>query len=56
MTKEAGRIEKNSNLYRLLIAGSILYVKDAEQWIAKNKKENAEKIGFNNFVTTGGNK
>lgn len=56
MTKEAGRIEKNSNLYRLLIAGSILYVKDAEQWIAKNKKENAENIGFNNFVTTGGNK
>lgn len=53
-TKEQGRIEKDGNLHRLLKAGSVLYVKDSEQWTEKNKKVNAQNIGFNIFVTTGG--
>lgn len=49
-----GQVKKEGTLYRLLKAGSIIVSKDANGWTVKNKKENANNIGFNNFVVSGG--
>lgn len=53
-TREKGRIEKGETLYRLLKAGSIIISEKNDEWVDKNKKSNAEKIGFNTFVISGG--
>ena len=53
-TREMGRIEKGGTLYRLLKAGSIIIPENPDEWANKNKKSNAENIGFNTFVILGG--
>ncbi len=54
-TTGKGQIEKGDCLYRLLKAGSIIICKNSAEWINANENKNAETIGFNTFVTIGGN-
>ncbi len=53
-TRERGRIEKGGTLYRLIKAGGIIITDNPKEWVAKNMKENANKIGFNAYVIAGG--
>lgn len=54
ITDSAGNVEKGGQLHRLLAAGSIIVPKGDCKWTDKNNKPNAQKIGFNTFVTIGG--
>ena len=49
-----GRVKKGHNLYRLLKAGSVIITENPETWIEKNMNENANNIGFNTYVISGG--
>ncbi len=53
-SKEKGRVEKGGVLYRVLKAGSIIITENPKEWVEKNMKENANKIGFNTYVILGG--
>lgn len=53
-TRERGRIEKGGALHRLIKAGGIIITDNPKEWVAKNMKENANKIGFNTYVIAGG--
>ncbi len=53
-TEGKGQFKKDDKLYKLLKAGSIVITKNASEWVSKNTDENAQNIGFNTFVISGG--
>ena len=53
-----GKVEKGSNLYRLIRAGSVFLAEEPDEWINRLKAadgyENAEQIGYCSVVVIGG--